>query len=107
MAGGRLAPLCVAAAFFAGCSASDAASSAKVQVFHCAAGRTLVVHQAADVALVDYEGRQFELARRPSALAEKYSSGEATLFIDREFAAFVAESIIDVQGCRSWGEARS
>ena len=40
---------------------------------------------------VRFPDRDYVLQRRPSALAIRYASKEATLYLDGEFAAFVAE----------------
>jgi hypothetical protein len=43
------------------------------------------------VAVVRFPDRDYVLPRRPSALAVRYASKEATLYLDGKFAAFVAE----------------
>lgn len=42
------------------------------------------------VAIVRFPDRDYVLPRRPSALAIRYASKEATLYLDGKFAAFVA-----------------
>jgi hypothetical protein len=43
------------------------------------------------LAVVRFSDREYRLPRRPSSLAIKYESTAATLFLDGEFAAFIAE----------------
>jgi len=43
------------------------------------------------VAVIRFPDRDYVLQRRRSALAVRYSSKEATLYLDGDFAAFVAE----------------
>jgi hypothetical protein len=43
------------------------------------------------VAVVRFADREYVLPRRPSALAIRYASKDAALYLDGEFAAFVAE----------------
>ncbi len=43
------------------------------------------------VAVVRFADREYVLPRKPSALAIHYASKEATLYLDGEFAAFIAE----------------
>lgn len=43
------------------------------------------------VAVVRFPDRHYVLQRRRSALAVRYASKEATLYLDGDFAAFVAE----------------
>jgi hypothetical protein len=96
---------CGVAFFFmlVGCSAPSPASPANVSVYHCKGGRSITVREAPDAATVEYGKQRFELTRRPSTLAVKYASAEATLMIDGDFASFVSEAIYDLQGCRASG----
>jgi len=44
-----------------------------------------------EMAIVRFKDGEYRLQRRSSALAIKYASKQATLFLDGEFAAFVAD----------------
>jgi hypothetical protein len=57
------------------------------------------VTRDANIASVRFDQKQYNLSRRPSSLGIKYSSAEATLIIDREFAAFVTETVVDLTRC--------
>jgi len=43
-----------------------------------------------EIAIVRFQDGEYRLPRRPSDVAIKYASKEATLYLDGEFAAFVA-----------------
>ena len=43
------------------------------------------------LAVVRFTDREYHLRRRPSSLAIKYQSKTATLYLDGDFAAFIAE----------------
>jgi hypothetical protein len=44
-----------------------------------------------DLAIVQFADGEYRLRRRSSALAVKYASNTATLYLEGDFAAFVAE----------------
>jgi hypothetical protein len=44
-----------------------------------------------EIAIVRFQDGEYRLPRRSSAIAIKYASTEATLYLDGEFAAFVAD----------------
>ena len=43
------------------------------------------------IAIVRFNDGEYRLPRRPSSLAVKYASSKATLYLDGDFAAFVAD----------------
>lgn len=43
-----------------------------------------------EIAIVRFQDGEYRLPRRSSAISIKYASKEATLYLDGEFAAFVA-----------------
>ena len=43
------------------------------------------------LAIVRFSNEEYRLPRRPSALAIKYESKVATLYLDGDFAAFIAD----------------
>ena len=51
------------------------------------------------VAIVRFTDRQYRLPRRASSLAVKYANDSATLYLDGDFAAFVADDR-PLPGCR-------
>ncbi|MCL6684438.1 hypothetical protein [Sphingomonas alba] len=42
-------------------------------------------------AVVRFKNGEYRLPRKPSAIAVKYASAKATLYLDGDFAAFVAD----------------
>jgi hypothetical protein len=44
-----------------------------------------------EIAIVRFQDGEYRLPRRSSTIAIKYASKEATLYLDSEFAAFVAD----------------
>ena len=44
-----------------------------------------------EMAIVKFEDREFRLPRRRSAIAVKYATQQATLYLDGDFAAFVSD----------------
>ena len=44
-----------------------------------------------EIAIVRFQDGEYRLPRGPSSIAVKYASKEATLYLDGEFAAFVAD----------------
>ena len=43
------------------------------------------------IAIVRFADGEYHLPRRPSSLAVKYATSKATLYLDGDFAAFVAD----------------
>ena len=68
-------------------------------VFKCMDGSGLTVRYQQQTATVLVDGRSYELLRKPSNIGERFTSPLATLIIDGEFAAFVADDLHDLKGC--------
>lgn len=73
--------------------------------FACLDGIGFDVEQSdgGKTAIVRTGSQDFTLKKNPSALGERYSSSEATLIIDGDFAAFVTDRRSDFRQCRSAG----
>lgn len=59
--------------------------------YECLDGSRFTLRASATEAVVRFPDLEYRLPRRPSSLAIKYESKAATLFLDGEFAAFIAE----------------
>jgi hypothetical protein len=59
--------------------------------YECLDGSRFTLLASTSEAVVRFSDREYRLPRRPSSLAIKYESKAATLFLDGEFAAFIAE----------------
>lgn len=59
--------------------------------YRCLDGSTFVLRFSPSVAIVEFPDGEYRLPRRSSGIAIKYASDKATLYLDRDFAAFVAE----------------
>lgn len=68
-----------------------AAADAPPIAYECLDGSQFTLRASATEALVWFPDREYRLPRRPSSLAIKYESKAATLFLDGDFAAFIAE----------------
>ncbi len=82
----------------AGCS-GVAGPQATTSIYRCDDGRWFSVNRDANTASIRYADERYSLSRRPSSLGVKYSSAEATLIIDGRFAAFVTETVVDLDRC--------
>ena len=58
--------------------------------YQCLDGTSFILTTTEDSAVVKFTDGEYRLQRRPSALAIKYESDEATLYLDGDMAAFVA-----------------
>ena len=76
-------------------------STAAAADFKCADGRMLQVEYDDRRAKVVVEGRSYAMPRQVSQLGTRFSSPTATLIIDGKFAAFVADGLYSLRGCRS------
>jgi hypothetical protein len=83
-----------------------ATDSAGAALFRCHDGRVLQVQYGRKTAKVLVEGRSYVLVRKPSRLGNRFTSPTAALIIDGAYAAFAAEDLYDLQGCRSSTERR-
>lgn len=84
----------------AACSAGGRSSATIASTFLCADDRSFTVKRDSKSAIVHYLDAHYHLSRRPSSIGYKYGSGEATLVIDGDYAAFVTEAIPDLEDCR-------
>ena len=57
----------------------------------CLDNTTFTLSTSNEVAIVRFHDGLYRLPRRSSAIAIKYASEDATLYLDGEFAAFVAD----------------
>ena len=65
--------------------------AAAVHNYRCLDDTTFVLHLSEDLAIVIFPEAEYRLPRRSSNLAIKYATEEATLYLDGDFAAFIAE----------------
>ena len=85
---------------------SLALSAAPVPVaYKCLDGSRFTLTTSPTQATVRFTDREYRLPRRPSSLAIKYQSETATLYLDGNFAAFIAEDL-PLPGCFREGRAR-
>lgn len=90
------------AAMVAGCASTPQSKRLEAREdrrFACASGAAFAVENSGTVAVVRFDDGSYRLQRRPSSIGEKFASPQATLIIDGDFAAFVAEDRLDVDGC--------
>lgn len=69
--------------------------------FQCDGGRSLNVVQTGKRATVQVGERRYELQAKASSLGDRYVSEHASLVIDGSFAAFVADDLLDLEGCHA------
>ena len=71
--------------------------------FGCSAGIgfEIAYHDRGQVAVVRTATNKFVLKKRTGSLGERFSSNEATLIIDGDFAAFVADQEKSYSQCRA------
>lgn len=85
----------VLAVFFrAACSVVDGSADGQYGqpvAYRCLDDTTFTLRASKDFAIVQFPNGEYKLPRRPSDLAVKYASDQATLYLDGDFAAFVAE----------------
>lgn len=60
-------------------------------VYECLDGSRFTLTASPTQAVVRFADGEYQLPRKPSALAIKYSTETATLYLDGDFAAFVAD----------------
>jgi hypothetical protein len=59
--------------------------------YRCLDNSAFTLSASPSMAIVRFADGQYRLPRRPSSLAIKYASETATLYLDGDFAAFIAE----------------
>ena len=71
--------------------------------FECSAGQKFEVeyHDRGRIAVVRTRTRDFQLPKRAASLGMRFSSDEATLIIDGDLAAFVADGVNEYLKCRA------
>jgi hypothetical protein len=67
------------------------APEVRVLDYRCLDDTSFVLRLSHDLAIVTFPDAEYRLPRRSSNLALKYATAEATLYLDGDFAAFVAE----------------
>jgi hypothetical protein len=95
---GLSAALLIAAA--TACSLDAPASSDPAQRYLCAGGRTFDIIRSGEVAIVRLGERTYNLHAKRGSLGERYTDRRATLIIDGDFAAFVANDETQLSDCR-------
>lgn len=60
-------------------------------LYRCLDNTMFTLSASPTLAIVRFADAEYRLPRRPSSLTVKYGSKAATLFLDGNFAAFVAE----------------
>ncbi len=63
----------------------------KPLTYRCLDDTMFTLSASPTLAIVRFTDGQYRLPRRPSALAIKYANDVATLYLDGDFAAFIAE----------------
>ena len=76
-------------------------------VFRCRNGFELTVRYEHQFATVRTGGRSYALVRKPSNIGERFASSQATLIIDGNFAAFVADDLHHLKGCARRSSAQA
>ena len=59
--------------------------------YRCLDDSKFMLTASPTLAIVHFTDREYRLPRRPSSLAIKYASPAATLYLDGDFAAFIAD----------------
>jgi hypothetical protein len=59
--------------------------------YKCLDDTTFMLSATPDLAVVRFADAEYQLPRRSSALAVKYATKTATLYLDGDFAAFIAD----------------
>ena len=71
--------------------AAQAAVPEGAATYRCLDDTMFTLSRSETAAVVRFKDGQYRLPRRPSALAMKYATPTATLYLDGDFAAFVAD----------------
>ena len=59
--------------------------------YRCLDDSKFTLSASPTLAIVRFTDREYRLPRRPSSLAVKYATQTATLYLDGDFAAFIAD----------------
>jgi hypothetical protein len=92
------AGLMLAMLSFPGIIQAQAATSIEVR-YACTDAQGFIVTRTADKALVQFDGKTYELQRRPSSIGMKYISASAALIVDGPSAVFVADDRFQLGTC--------
>jgi hypothetical protein len=71
--------------------AAQLAASPQAVTYRCLDDTMFTMRASPTLAIVRFKDREYRLPRRPSGLATKYATKTETLYLDGDFAAFVAE----------------
>ena len=84
------------------------ANPVETTTYVCLDDTVFTISASDTIAIVRFKDGEYRLPRRQSALAIKYATEDATLYLDGEFAAFVANDR-PLPGCHKLesGERRS
>src|SRR3982750_2829691 len=74
-----------------GFSALAPAAATETRTYRCLDETSFTLIVSPDQAIVRFKDGEYRLRRKPSAIAIKYADKTATLYLDRDFAAFVAD----------------
>ncbi len=91
--------LLATAATIVSLSARPVGATVSEQRFSCQGGEQLLVGEQPNGAAVQIGNSTYQLSPRRSSLGRKFSSPQATLIIDGQFAAFVAGDRTNLRGC--------
>jgi hypothetical protein len=69
-------------------------------LLRCRDSSELTVYYQGQTATVLAGGHSYALRRKPSSVGKRFASHKATLIIDGHFAAFVADDLDNLGGCR-------
>src|SRR4051812_24310188 len=67
------------------------AAATETRLYRCLDETSFTLILSPDQAIVRFTDGEYRLPRKPSAIATKYADKTATLYLDRDFAAFVAD----------------
>jgi len=84
---------------FSGTVQAHAATASIEARYACTNAQEFVVARTADKALVQFDGKTYELQRRPSSIGVKYISATAALIVDGPSAVFVADDRFQLGTC--------
>lgn len=79
--------------------AAHAAAVPPLVHYACSAAPDLIVQRDRSTAHVTFDGRTYDLQRRPSSIGAKYLSQNAALIVDGGSATFVSEHRLDLGTC--------
>jgi membrane-bound inhibitor of C-type lysozyme len=93
------AGLMLAMLLFPGTIQAQAATASIEVQYACTDAQIFIVTRTADKAFVQFDGKTYELQRRPSSIGIKYISASAALIVDGPSAVFVADDRFQLGTC--------